>query len=148
MDRYHLAWLGVGRPSTGVRGRAMTTVEETAYVREVAAAKLAVLRLSLSAVERDGMPFLGETHLSVRSGSGRAGARTADREDRRDDPGDEGANLHDADLGHEPLQERRGGEPLGKGARGLGQDGHGNEPGQEQAEEPGGDGEDERRQHA
>jgi hypothetical protein len=60
MDRYHLAWLGVGRPSTAVRGRAMTSTEEAAYVREVAAAKLAVLRLSLSAVE-EGMPFVGET---------------------------------------------------------------------------------------
>ena len=25
MDRYHLAWLQVGRPSTSVRGRAMST---------------------------------------------------------------------------------------------------------------------------
>jgi len=60
MDRYHLAWLGVGRPSAAVRGRAMTTTEEAAYVREVAVAKLAVLRLSLSAVD-EGMPFVGET---------------------------------------------------------------------------------------
>lgn len=60
MDRYHLAWLGVGRPSAAVRGRAMTTTEEKAYVREVATAKLAVLRLSATAVE-EGMPFVGET---------------------------------------------------------------------------------------
>jgi hypothetical protein len=60
MDRYHLAWLGVGRPSGAVRGRAMTAAEEADYVREVAAAKTAVLRLSLKAVAEDGMPFLGE----------------------------------------------------------------------------------------
>jgi hypothetical protein len=35
--------------------------EEVAYVREVAAAKTAVLRMSLDAVERLGMPFVGET---------------------------------------------------------------------------------------
>lgn len=61
MDRYHLAWLGVGRPAGAVRGRAMTPDEETAYVRDVAAAKTAVLRLSLKAVAEDGMPFVGET---------------------------------------------------------------------------------------
>jgi hypothetical protein len=61
MDRYHLAWLGVGRPTGAVRGRAMTDEEEAGYVREVAAAKTAVLRLSLKAVAEDGMPFVGET---------------------------------------------------------------------------------------
>ncbi|CAN5742799.1 hypothetical protein BH23CHL8_BH23CHL8_24330 [soil metagenome] len=61
MDRYHLAWLMVGRPSDTVRGRALTPAEEGAYVREVAAAKTAALRMSLKAVEEDGMPFLGET---------------------------------------------------------------------------------------
>jgi hypothetical protein len=71
MDRYHLAWLGVGRPSGAVRGRAMTSGEEAAYVREVAAAKTAVLRLSLKAVAEDGMPFLGEDRPSgdTRDGS-------------------------------------------------------------------------------
>jgi len=61
MDRYHLSWLQVGRPTSIVRGRPMTEVEEIAYVREVAAAKTAVLRMSLDAVERLGMPFVGET---------------------------------------------------------------------------------------
>ena len=61
MDRYHLAWLLVGRPADSVRGRAMTADEERAYVREVAAAKNAALRMSLKAVEENGMPFLGET---------------------------------------------------------------------------------------
>jgi hypothetical protein len=61
MDRYHLSWLMVGRPPDAVRGRAMTSGEEAAYVRDVAAAKTAALRMSLKAVEEDGMPFLGET---------------------------------------------------------------------------------------
>ena len=39
MDRYHLAWLMVGKPKGIVRGRAMTPDEEAAYVREVATAK-------------------------------------------------------------------------------------------------------------
>lgn len=61
MDRYHLSWLMVGRPAAAVRGRAMTTSEEADYVREVAMAKTAALRMSLKAVEQDGMPFLGQT---------------------------------------------------------------------------------------
>jgi hypothetical protein len=61
MDRYHLAWLLVGKPKGTVRGRAMTPGEEAAYVREVAEQKTAALRMSLDAVERQGMPFLGET---------------------------------------------------------------------------------------
>jgi len=61
MDRYHLAWLQVGRPSASVRGRAMTSEEAGAYVREVASAKTAVLRMSVEAVTRRGMPFVGET---------------------------------------------------------------------------------------
>jgi hypothetical protein len=64
MDRYHLAWLGVGRPGRAVRGRAMTAAEEADYVREVAGAKTAVLRLSLKAVASDRMPFIGERQSS------------------------------------------------------------------------------------
>ena len=60
MDRYHLAWLMVGKPKAIVRGRPMTPDEEAAYVREVADAKTAALRMSLDAVERQGMPFVGE----------------------------------------------------------------------------------------
>ena len=59
MDRYHLAWLGVGRVAK-VRGRAMTAEEEAAYVRVVAEQKTAALRMSLRAVEEQSMPFLGE----------------------------------------------------------------------------------------
>jgi hypothetical protein len=61
MDRYHLSWLQVGRPRDIVRGRRMTAEEEAAYVRDVAAAKTAVLRMSLDAVDRLAMPFVGET---------------------------------------------------------------------------------------
>jgi len=61
MDRYHLAWLMVGKPKGIVRGRGMTADETAAYVREVAGAKTAALRMSLDAVERQAMPFRGET---------------------------------------------------------------------------------------
>ena len=61
MDRYHLAWLMVGKPKGIVRGRPMTADEEAAYVREVAEQKTAALRMGLEAVERQGMPFVGET---------------------------------------------------------------------------------------
>lgn len=60
MDRYHLAWLSVGKPKEIVRGRPMTPDEEAAYVREVARQKNAALRMSLDAVDRQGMPFSGE----------------------------------------------------------------------------------------
>jgi hypothetical protein len=61
MDRYHLSWLMVGKPKDIVRGRPMTADEEAAYVREVAEQKTAALRMSLDAVERQRMPFAGET---------------------------------------------------------------------------------------
>jgi len=60
MDRYHLAWLMVGRPNA-VRGRRMTSEEESDYVREVARQKTAALRMSLKAVEEQNMPFVGES---------------------------------------------------------------------------------------
>ena|SRR3990170_3259909 len=75
MDRYHLSWLMVGRHPDAIRGRAMAAEEERDYVREVAAAKTAALRMSLKAVAEDGMPFVGETS-----------PREADR--RRRGPGD------------------------------------------------------------
>ena len=61
MDRYHLAWLSVGKPKEIVRGRPMSEDEEADYVREVARQKTAALRMSLDAVERQGMPFRGES---------------------------------------------------------------------------------------
>src|SRR6476620_10234749 len=61
MDRYHLAWLMVGKPKSIVRGRPMTPDEESSYVGEVASQKTAALRMSLDAVERQRMPFVGES---------------------------------------------------------------------------------------
>jgi hypothetical protein len=61
MDRYHLAWLMVGKSKDIIRGRPLTPSEEAAYVREVAEQKSAALRMSLDAVERQHMPFVGET---------------------------------------------------------------------------------------
>jgi hypothetical protein len=61
MDRYHLAWLMVGKPKSTIRGRPLTADEASAYVREVAAAKIEVLRTSLDAVDRQRMPFRGES---------------------------------------------------------------------------------------
>jgi hypothetical protein len=39
----------------------MTEAEAATYVRDVATAKTAVLKMSVEAVERRGMPFVGET---------------------------------------------------------------------------------------
>ncbi|MEY4389200.1 MAG: hypothetical protein RLZZ432_919 [Chloroflexota bacterium] len=66
MDRYHQAWLDVGRIAQPLRGRQISADEEAAEVRAVAAAKGAVLRASLDAVERLNMPFLGETRGRAR----------------------------------------------------------------------------------
>ena len=60
MDRYHLSWLMVGKPKQIIRGPRLKRDEEAAYVREVAEAKTAALRMSLDAVDRQGMPFVGE----------------------------------------------------------------------------------------
>jgi hypothetical protein len=59
MDRYHLAWLMVGRSETA-RRRRMTDEEEQTYVRDVAAQKTAALQMSLKAIEEQNMPFVGE----------------------------------------------------------------------------------------
>jgi hypothetical protein len=91
MDRYHLAWLMVGKPKAIVRGRPMTTDEEAGYVREVATQKTAALRMSLDAVERQGMPFVGESgglgHGSSGEAAGAAGLdRAPDRAGLPPDP--------------------------------------------------------------
>ena len=83
MDRYHLAWLMVGKPKGIVRGRPMTPDEEAAYVREVAEQKTAALRMSLDAVERQGMPFVGE---SGGIGSAAGADRAPDRSGLPTDP--------------------------------------------------------------
>ena len=96
MDRYHLAWLMVGKPKAIVRGRAMTAEEEAAYVREVAEQKTAALRMSLDAVERQGMPFVGETGgvgvgraagIEPAGGEARKPDRAPDRSGLPPDPG-------------------------------------------------------------
>ena len=81
MDRYHLAWLMVGKPKKMVRGRPMRPDEEWAYVRDVAEQKTAALRMSLDAVERKGMPFRGE-EAGVAPGQG-MGEVPVPREERR-----------------------------------------------------------------
>jgi hypothetical protein len=55
----------------------MTPAEEAAYVREVATQKTAALRMSLDAVQRQQMPFVGETGGGLGHGgaSGRGDAR-------------------------------------------------------------------------
>ena len=100
MDRYHLAWLMVGKPRGIVRGREMTADEAAGYVREVASAKTAALRMSLDAVERQRMPFRGEsggigagqgmgTVPSSRAGVPEADADEADADEAEADGGDE-----------------------------------------------------------
>jgi hypothetical protein len=79
MDRYHLAWLMVGKPKDIVRGRPMTPDEEAAYVREVASQKTAALRMSLDAVQRQGMPFVGESGGIASGASADAAPRNPDR---------------------------------------------------------------------
>ena len=81
MDRYHLSWLMVGKPKGIVRGRPMTADVEAAYVREVAEQKTAALQMSLDAVERQGMPFVGET--GVRGGGRQGTDPYVDRDAKR-----------------------------------------------------------------
>jgi len=57
----------------------MTADEESAYVREVASQKTAALRMSLDAVERQGMPFLGETGGIAPGADAAATPRSPDR---------------------------------------------------------------------
>jgi hypothetical protein len=96
MDRYHLAWLMVGKPKGIVRGRPMTADEEAAYVREVASQKTAALRMSLDAVERQGMPFVGETG-GVGPGQGMGSIPAAEAADATD-----ASDAAAADMDEEP----------------------------------------------
>lgn len=59
MDRYHLAWLNVGRDSAPP-GSTLDEAGTRRFVTEVASAKLAVLRTMRSAVERRGWTLLSE----------------------------------------------------------------------------------------
>jgi hypothetical protein len=59
MDRYHLAWLNVGRDSAAP-GSQLDEPGTRRFVTEVAGAKLAVLRTMRDAVERRGSPRLSD----------------------------------------------------------------------------------------
>lgn len=59
MDRYHLAWLNVGRGSAPP-GSALDEDGTRRFVAEVASGKLAVLRTMRTAVERQGWTLLSE----------------------------------------------------------------------------------------
>ena len=73
MDRYHLAWLNVGR-DTRPPGSQLDAEGERRFMAEVSAAKLAVLRTMLSTVERHGSPALAETADAVDADAGHADA--------------------------------------------------------------------------
>jgi hypothetical protein len=109
MDRYHLAWLMVGKPKAIVRGRTMTDDEAAAYVREVAGQKTAALRMSLDAVERQGMPFRGETGgIGAGQGMGELPAANTGGSQGAEPGGEPG-------LGDGPIAERHA--HLAKGSR-------------------------------
>jgi hypothetical protein len=59
MDRYHLAWLNVGRDSAAA-GSQLDEPGTRRFIAEVASAKLAVLRTMRDAVERRGSPRLSD----------------------------------------------------------------------------------------
>jgi len=59
MDRYHLAWLNVGRDSAPP-GSALDDAGRDRFMTEVASAKVAVLRTMRTAVERQGWRRLSD----------------------------------------------------------------------------------------
>jgi hypothetical protein len=59
MDRYHLAWLNVGRGSAPP-GTRLDAAGTDAFIADVASGKLAVLRTMRSAVERQGWTLLSD----------------------------------------------------------------------------------------
>jgi hypothetical protein len=61
MDRYHLAWLNVGR-DTAPPGSPLDEAGTRRFVVDVASAKLAVLRTMRGSVERRGWTLLSEEH--------------------------------------------------------------------------------------
>jgi hypothetical protein len=74
MDRYHLAWLNVGR-DTAPPGSPLDEEGTRRFVAEVARAKLAVLRTMRATVDRQGWTLLGDDEPGA-------------REDRKAAPGD------------------------------------------------------------
>jgi hypothetical protein len=59
MDRYHLAWLNVGRDS-GPPGSSLDDAGIARFIADVASGKLAVLRTMRVAVERQGWTLLSD----------------------------------------------------------------------------------------
>ena len=59
MDRYHLAWLNVGRDSAPP-GSQLDDAGTRRFISEVTSAKLAVLRTMRSSVERQGWTLLSD----------------------------------------------------------------------------------------
>jgi len=59
MDRYHLAWLNVGRGSAPP-GSSLDDEGTRRFIAEVASAKLAVLRTMRTTVERQGWTLLSD----------------------------------------------------------------------------------------
>ncbi len=59
MDRYHLAWLNVGRGSAAP-GATLDEAAQRRFVAEIASGKLEVLRTMRSAVERQGWRRLSD----------------------------------------------------------------------------------------
>ena len=59
MDRYHLAWLNVGRDS-GPPGSLLDETGTRRFIAEVASGKLAVLRTMRTSVERQGWTMLSD----------------------------------------------------------------------------------------
>jgi hypothetical protein len=59
MDRYHLAWLNVGRDSAPP-GSSLDDAGTRRFIAEVAAGKLAVLRTMRTTVERQGWTLLSD----------------------------------------------------------------------------------------
>ena len=64
MDRYHLAWLNVGRDSAPP-GSTLDEAGIRRFVTEVASAKLAVLRTMRTAVEARGWSLLSDDDEEV-----------------------------------------------------------------------------------
>ena len=59
MDRYHLAWLNVGRGSAPP-GSSLDDAGTRSFITEVASGKLAVLRTMRTSVERQGWTLLSD----------------------------------------------------------------------------------------
>ena len=64
MDRYHLAWLNVGRDSAPP-GSPLDDVGTRRFVAEVASAKLAVLRTMRAAVQQRGWTLLSDDDIDA-----------------------------------------------------------------------------------